>query len=358
KQHGGLSLPNLERLGLGRLAAIDGLDSQIPVIGGYGRMAERSPGKDSITGHWELAGLVLADPFQTFAEGFPPELVAGFGEIAGMQPLGNVSANGLSILKTFGPEHLRTGRPILYTSVDSVFQIAAHEEVIPLPQLYELCSKARRLVDPYRIGRVIARPFTGNLQEGFRRSVHRKDFAMPPTATTLLDLLADAVIPVVGVGKVEDLFAGRGLNCSQRTHDNEDGMASILKLWDEMENGLLLANLIDFDMVYGHRNDVPGFARAIEDFDGWLPELFARMRPGDLLMISADHGCDPTTAGSDHTREYVPILAFEPQMCEAVDLGTRTTFADAGATLAEFFGLGRLKAGRSFLSSLDLQSPE
>ena len=353
-QQGGLSLPNLQRLGLGRLAAIAGLDPQAPVSGGYGRMAQCSPGKDSITGHWELAGLVLTEPFQTFAEGFPPELVAEFGEIAGVQPLGNVSANGISILKTFGPEHLRTGRPILYTSVDSVFQIAAHEEIIPLPQLYDLCEKARRLVDPYRIGRVIARPFTGNLEEGFRRSVHRKDFAMPPAGTTLLDLLAEANIPVVGVGKVEDLFAGRGLSHSQRTHDNEDGMASILQLWKEMENGLLLANLIDFDMVYGHRNDVDGSARAIEAFDAWLPQLFAQMHPGDLLLISADHGCDPTTAGSDHTREYVPILAFAPEMGEAVDLGTRSTFADAGASLAEFFGLDSLTTGCSFLSVLDL----
>lgn len=352
----GLRLPHLQRLGLGRLTADAGLVSAAEVCGAYGRLQARSSGKDSTTGHWELAGVVVDEPLQTFPQGFPPELVARFAEIAGAEPLGNVPANGISILKTFGPEHVRSGRPILYTSVDSVFQVAAHEQVIPLERLYSLCRQARRLVDPYRIGRVIARPFIGNPKDGFRRSVHRKDFSMPPPHPTVLEHLTTAGVPVIGIGKVGDLFAGRGLTESHRTRDNQHGMASILRHWARLADGLLVANLIDFDMVYGHRNDVWGFGRALEEFDAWLPSLMAHMEPSDLLLISADHGCDPTFPGTDHTREYAPLLAWRKGMKQAINLGTRQTFADVGASLAECFGLRPGLAGTSFYGDLDRPS--
>ncbi|MDT8441733.1 MAG: phosphopentomutase [Desulfuromonadales bacterium] len=349
---GGLHLPNLERLGLGRLAGIAGVAADGDVLGAYGRLASRSAGKDSTTGHWELAGVILDQPLKTFPEGFPPELVARFAELAGTEPLGNVPANGVSILKRFGAEHVRSGRPILYTSVDSVFQIAAHEEVIPLERLYRLCAQARLMVDPYRIGRVIARPFVGSERDGFRRSPHRRDFSMPPPQPTVLERLTAAGVCVAGVGKVEDLFAGKGLSACQRSRDNADGMRRILEGWSSLESGLLLANLIDFDMVYGHRNDVGGFARALEEFDVWLPDLMAQMEATDLLMITADHGCDPTHPGSDHTREYVPLLAWSPRLEGAIDLGTRATYADVAATLADCFSLTSSGVGASCLAAL------
>lgn len=342
---GGLRLPTLQRLGLGRLADIAGVVPDGEVIGAYGRLASRSIGKDSTTGHWELAGVILDQPLQTFPHGFPPELVAQFAELAGAKPLGNVPANGVSILKRFGAEHVRSGRPILYTSVDSVFQVAAHEAVISLERLYHLCEQTQQLVAPYRIGRVIARPFVGSEHDGFRRSPHRRDFSMPPPRPTVLERLTAADVKVVGIGKVEDLFAGRGLSQSHRTRDNRESMCRLLAEWPAMQHGLLLANLIDFDMVHGHRNDAAGFARALEEFDAWLPSLLARMEPTDLLLITADHGCDPTHPGSDHTREYVPLLGWSPRMQRAIDLGTRPTLADVGASLVEFFGLPALEVG-------------
>lgn len=350
---GGLALPNLGALGLGNLAAIQGVPPLESPLGAYGRLAERSAGKDSIIGHWELAGVVLESPFATYPQGFPEQLVAEFAEIAGVRPLGNVSASGISILKEFGAEHVRTGRPILYTSVDSVFQLAVHEEVMPPAELYKLCLAARRLVDRYDIARVIARPFVGDEQHGFRRTPRRKDFPTPPPRATLLECLTAQGYTVAAVGKISDLFAGRGISRSTTTEDNADGMDKILSCLADLEGGLLMANLIDFDMVYGHRNDAAGFGLALEEFDAWLPRLFEAMQPADLLVLSADHGCDPTTAGTDHTREYVPLLIWAKSMQKGVALGDRQSFADVAATLAAYFNVPGVAAGDSLADLLD-----
>ena len=351
---GGLNLPNLQQLGLGSLAEITGVPPVAVPRGAYGRLAERSAGKDSIVGHWELAGVVVDKPFATYPQGFPDELVDAFAAICGTQPLGNVPAGGLSILREYGAEHLRTGRPILYTSVDSVFQVAAHEDILPPSQLYRLCTKVRRLADEYDIARVIARPFMGNAEEGFRRTPRRKDFAKPPPQKTLLEQLTEQEITVSTVGKIDDLFAGQGISKSVATLDNVDGMSKTITALAALEEGLLVVNLIDFDMCYGHRKDAAGFGRALEEFDAWLPELYEQMRDDDLLVICADHGCDPTTEGSDHTREYVPLLVWSKSMITGVALGDRPSFADAGATLAAYFGAGNIATGKSFFDLLGL----
>jgi len=349
---GGLFLPNLQRLGLGHLADIAGVPPVRIPCGAFGRMREQAAGKDSISGHWEMAGVTLAEPFATFPQGFPADLIGRFAEAAGARPLGNVVASGTAILDLYGVEHLRTGRPIIYTSVDSVFQIAAHEAVIPPRELYRLCRCARELADSYRIGRIIARPFTGDAASGFRRTPGRKDFPLPPPRPTLLDRLTATGFPVWAVGKLADLFAGRGVVRQLPTRDNDEGMERILDALKELDgSGLLAANLIDFDMIYGHRQDAVGFGRALERFDLWLPQLQAALSGDDLLLISADHGCDPLTPGTDHTREYVPILAWRPGLNDPRPLGERSTFADLGATLAAYFGV-TLEEGRSFLEKL------
>ena len=353
---GGLKLPNLQKLGLGNLAEISGVPPVSCPTGGYGRMAERAAGKDSIVGHWELAGVVVDQAFATYPQGFPEKLVDDFAELAGLRPLGNVSASGIPILKEYGCEHVRTGRPILYTSVDSVFQVAAHEDVLTPQKLYELCQATRALVDDYGVARVIARPFTGNGQDGFRRTPRRKDFPTPPPRKTLLEYLSESGHTVSAVGKIDDLFAGRGITTSTTSLDNRDGLSKTLEGLTALEEGLLVVNLIDFDMAYGHRKDAVGFGQAMEQFDAWLPRLYEQMQPEDLLVISADHGCDPTTPGTDHTREYVPVLAWSKTMHHGVALGDRESFADAGASLAEYFDVTGLDAGESFLGCLDLQS--
>ncbi len=354
KACGGLNLPNLQRLGMGNLTDIEGVPPLAKPSGAYGRLAERSAGKDSIVGHWELAGVVLDQPFATYPQGFPEKLVAAFAKIAGVQPLGNVPAGGISVLKEYGAEHVKTARPILYTSVDSVFQIAAHEEVIPPENLYKLCQAAKTLTDEYNIARVIARPFTGSEQKGFRRTPRRRDFPTPPPQTTLLECLTTKGYTVSAVGKIHDLFAGRGISHSTTTVDNADGMSETLTALDALDKGLLMVNLIDFDMAYGHRNDVVGFGRALEEFDAWLPQLYGRMRPDDLLVISADHGCDPTTPGSDHTREYVPALVWSKSMQAGTELGDRQSFADLAATLAAYFTVSGVVSGESFIDELRL----
>ncbi len=351
---GGLNLPNLERLGLGNLSEIKGVPPHANPCGAYGRLAERSPGKDSIIGHWELAGVVLDKAFATYPQGFPSELVEAFSMIAGIHPLGNVSTSGISILKKYGAEHVKTGRPILYTSVDSVFQVAAHEDVLPPEQLYRLCQETRSLVDSYDIARVIARPFVGNERDGFRRTPRRKDFSTPPPQPTLLECLVDHGYTVSAVGKINDLFVGRGISRSATTVDNADGMNKTLVGLSALANGLLMVNLIDFDTAYGHRKDPDGFGRALEAFDAWLPLLYEQLQPEDLLVISADHGCDPTTPGTDHTREYVPVLIRSQSMTSGIALGDRQSFADVGATLAEFFGVSGVVEGVSFVSDLGL----
>jgi phosphopentomutase len=351
---GGLNLPNMCKLGLGCLAEIAGVLPVSEPAGVYGRLAEKSSGKDSIIGHWELAGVVVDKPFATYPHGFPAEMVRKFAEISGVQPLGNISAGGLAILKEYGAEHVRTGRPILYTSIDSVFQLAAHEDVLPPEKLYDLCRSVKPLTDEYGIARVIARPFVGDVQSGFFRSAGRKDFPVPPPQKTLLESLDAMGYTVTTVGKISDLFAGRGISRSVATVDNEDGMKKILAGLAALDKGLLMANLIDFDMLYGHRNDAVGFGRALEKFDAWLPQLFNVMRSEDLLVICADHGCDPTTPGSDHTREYVPVLLWSKTMKRGRALGDRQSFADVAATLADFFRIPGTLAGQSFERLIDL----
>lgn len=349
---GGLHLPNLQRLGLGHLADIAGVPPHPAPQGAFGRMLEAAAGKDSISGHWEMAGVTLVEPLATYPQGFPQGLIDRFADVAGCQPLGNVSASGTSILGQFGAEHLRTGRPIVYTSVDSVFQIAAHEAVLPVDALYRLCRQARSIVDEYGIGRVIARPFTGDSVNGFRRLPARKDYPITPPQPTLLDRLAAAGVPVWTVGKLADLFAGRGVARQLPTCNNADGMVKMLEAYQDMPApGLLAANLIDFDMVYGHRRDAAGFGKALVDFDAWLPRLQAVLNDSDLLIIAADHGCDPLTPGTDHSREYVPVLAWQHGLQTARPLGERSTFADVGATLADFFGVTQ-PSGKSFLKEL------
>jgi phosphopentomutase len=311
-------------------------------------MAERSAGKDTTSGHWELMGLILDRPFPVYPDGFPPEIIGAFEQAIGRPVLGNRPASGTEIIAELGEQHLRTGYPIVYTSADSVFQIAAHEEVIPVEDLYRYCLIARRLLaGKHGVGRVIARPFLGR-PGAFYRTARRRDFSLPPPRPTLLDRLKEHGHEVVGIGKIEDIFAGRGLTRIYHTEDNQDGVAKTLEALKQSASGLVFTNLVDYDMLYGHRNDPVGYARALEQFDARVPEIISALRPRDFLVITADHGCDPTTPGTDHTREYVPLLALVAGNGEARDLGTRETFADVAATLAEVFGLPAPEAGTSF----------
>lgn len=335
----GLCLPTLQGLGLGNILSFPGVPSVDIAGAAFGRMRERSAGKDTTTGHWELAGVVQADPFPTYPQGFPAEIMAAFRRETGLDPLGNIAASGTEILRQLGEEHVRSGRPIVYTSSDSVFQIAAHEEVVPVEKLYEICRTARRLLDPFRIGRVIARPFLGSCAADFKRTSRRHDFSLPPTAPTVLDLLSGTGLRVYGVGKIRDIFAGRGITDYVYSESNADGMAKTLAALDSVEFGLIFTNLVDFDMLYGHRLDAEGFGRALETFDRWLPDLLTALNDDDLLIITADHGCDPTTPGTDHSREYVPLLVWHRGLMVGRDLGERESFADVAATVAEAFGL-------------------
>jgi phosphopentomutase len=304
---GGLHLPTLERLGLGHLTAMRGVAHVDAPQAAVARLRERSRGKDTITGHWEMAGIVTEAPFPTYPNGFPPDIIEKFTEIVGKPPLGNTTASGTEIINELGDEHVRTGRPILYTSADSVFQIAAHEEVIPLPLLYEWCEKARAmLVSPHNVNRVIARPFVGS-SGNYTRTPNRRDFAIEPPPS-VLDRLAAAGVPVHAVGKICDIYCGHGIATSVRVADNDDAMNQTLRLLEGLEHGLVFTNLNDFDSKYGHRRDARGYASALERLDARLAELLPHVRPGDGLIITADHGCDPTAAGTDHTREYVPYL--------------------------------------------------
>lgn len=347
---GGLQLPTLQRLGLGNILPLPGVPVASRPQAWYGKMAELSAGKDSTTGHWELAGVCQDQPFPTFPQGFPAEIMDAFEARTGYRTLGNLAISGTEVLRLYGEEHLRSGRPIVYTSVDSVFQIAAHEKVIPVEKLYALCRIARELLDPWRIGRVIARPFVGSCAGDFKRTPRRHDFSLPPTAPTLLDRLLETGKPVTGVGKVGDLFAGRGLSRSLPSENNRHGMELTLQAVREQREGLVFTNLVDFDMEYGHRLDAAGFARALAEFDLWLPQLQALLTQQDLLLITADHGCDPTTPGTDHSREYVPLLAWRPGDAGG-DLGARAGFGDVAATLAQGFGLEGW-IGRSFWGCL------
>ena len=342
---GGLHLPALQRLGLGNIHAVAGMPPLPAAEGLFGRMREVSVGKDTTTGHWELAGIIQTEPFTTYPDGFPSEIMAAFRRETGLEPLGNIAASGTEILKVLGEEHLRTGRPIVYTSADSVFQIAAHEDIIPVDRLYELCRITRQLLNPHRVGRVIARPFVGTCAADFRRTARRHDFSLLPTQTTILDRVKESGMSVYAVGKIRDIFAGQGITDSVTSDSNADGMAKTLAALSLVRRGIIFTNLVDFDMLYGHRLDAAGFGRALEEFDLWLPRLLQSLGPRDLLMITADHGCDPTTPGTDHSREYVPLLVWHQGIEKGVDLGVRATFADVAATVASAlhvsFGVGK-----------------
>jgi len=357
-----LRLPTLRSLGLARVANIGsakGLPDRAASTErtalaerAYGRMAEASAGKDSVTGHWEMMGVVLDRPFPTFPNGFPPDVISEFSRQTGRAVLGNRTASGTQIIDDLGPEHMRTGALIVYTSADSVFQIAAHEEVVPIAELYRACDIAYRLVvEALGVGRVIARPFVGT-PGSFRRTANRHDYAMPPTSETLLDRLKAASHPVIAIGKIEDLFAGRGVTHAVHTASDDEGMDRVSEQMDALARGLVFANLVDFDTQYGHRNDVAGYAANLERFDVRLSALLPRLRDDDLLVVTADHGNDPTTPSTDHAREYVPLLVTGHRVAAGVDLGTRRTFADLGQTLAELFGVGPLAHGTSFLREL------
>ena len=347
---GGLALPHLERLGLGRVAELQGVGSSAPPRGAWGQMTPKSAGKDSTTGHWEIAGLHLPKPFPTYPNGFPPEIVEEFSRRTGRAVIGNKAASGTAILNEFGPEHMSSGAWILYTSADSVFQVAAHEEIIPVQELWDACQTARdMLVAPHDASRVIARPFLG-APGSFSRTSNRRDFSIQPPGETLLDALASANISRAGVGKVDDLFAGRSIE-AQHTASNAEGISAIASWLSKAESGLLFANLVDFDQLYGHRNDVSGFYHALREFDAALPALEAALREDDLLFITADHGNDPTTPSSDHARECVPLLVAGPRVRPA-SLGQRPTFSDLGATVAEWFGIGFRGRGTSFLADM------
>ena len=347
---GGLAVPHLERAGLGCIAPLAGVAAVTAPTGAWGMMAPRSAGKDSTTGHWEIAGVWLDRPFPTYPGGFPAELIEEFARRTGRRVLGNVVASGTAVLDTYGEAHQRTGDWIVYTSADSVFQVAAHEAIVPLAELYAACEAARAmLVAPHDVSRVIARPFVG-VPGAWRRTANRRDLAIAPPVETLLDALAAAGIPRTGVGKVDDLFARRGLE-GGHTADNGEGVTRILEWLRGGPDGLLFANLVDFDQLYGHRNDVPGFHGAVRAFDAALPDLIAALRQDDLLFITADHGNDPTTPSTDHARECVPVLALGPQVVPG-PLGTRSTFADLGATVAEWLGIAFRGRGTSFLPTI------
>ncbi|SHK05857.1 phosphopentomutase [Desulforamulus aeronauticus] len=343
----GLKLPNLGRLGLGNIHTIDGVAAVELPQGAYGKMAEKSQGKDTTTGHWEMAGIILEKPFRTYPKGFPPELISEFEKRIGRKSLGNVVASGTQIIEELGPQHMETGLPIVYTSADSVFQVAAHEEVIPLEELYHICEIARTLLDgEHKVGRVIARPFVG--QPGsFRRTANRHDYAVPPPEPNILTELQRAGVNTMGVGKVFDIFAGVGISDTIKTKSNMDGVDKILEFMKNTRQGLIFANLVEYDSLYGHRNDPVGYARALEDFDSRLPEILAAMQPDEVLILTADHGCDPTTASTDHSREYVPLLVYGQPIKPGINLGARTSFSDIAATLADFFGLS-FSVGTSF----------
>ena len=343
---GGLHLPTLERLGLGNIVAIRGV-APVKAIGGWGRMAEASAGKDSVTGHWELMGIVTETPFPTYPHGFPPKGIAAFERAIGRGTLGNVVGSGTEIIKRFGAEHLATGKPIVYTSADSVFQLAAHEEVIPLQSLYAMCAAARRLLrGKHNVQRVIARPFVGATPEDFRRTEHRRDFALTPPAPNFLTAIQDAGKKAQAIGVVADLFPRSYFARAERTQSNPAHLAAILEAVQEGQDEQVFANCEDFDMLYGHRNDPAGFARSLEAFDAALAGIIGALRLDDLLILTADHGNDPTTASTDHSREYVPLLVYGGGV--KGDLGTRATFADVAATAARWLGVPWNGPGSSF----------
>lgn len=347
---GGLTLPNLRRMGLGNIISIEGVAPVAEPSASFGKMAERSPGKDSATGHWEMMGVVLSEPFPLFPNGFDEEFIERFEEAVGRKTIGNMPASGTEIIERLGARQIETGELIVYTSADSVFQIAAHTGVIALDELYRICGVARdMLTGPLRVNRVIARPYAGE-PGSFARTADRKDYTVEPPEPTLLDGILEAGMQVKGVGKIDDLFGGRGFTECRHVASNAEGIEAIAEKMGRPFDGLLFANLVDFDTKYGHRNDVAGYAAALAEFDAAIARFLEMLRPGEPLFITADHGTDPTTPGTDHSREHVPLLVVGAG--RGVDLGLRETFADVGATLAEFFGMQQPAVGRSFLDEV------
>jgi phosphopentomutase len=347
-----LRVPTLRALGLGRVAALGGAPPPERPLAAVGRMAEASPGKDSVTGHWEMMGIVLDRPFPVFPHGFSADVITAFARQTGRGVLGNVAASGTQIVNDLGAEHMRTGALIVYTSADSVFQIAAHEEIVPLQELYRACAVAYGLVgEGLGVGRVIARPFVG-VPGAFTRTSNRRDFALPPCGETLLDRMKARGLPVVAIGKIDDLFAGRGLTRAVHSTSDEEAMDQIEREIETLDGGLIFANLVDFDSRYGHRNDVEGYAGHLESVDARLARLLPMLREGDLLILTADHGNDPTTPSTDHSREYVPLLVVGSRVRAGVNLGTRAVFADLGQTLAAVFDVPPLAHGQSFLEEI------
>jgi phosphopentomutase len=354
-----LKIPNLVRMGLANIAPLKYLPPATSPIGAFGKGVTRSPGKDTTTGHWEMAGVWLDQAFPVYPQGFPREVIDAFEKQIGRKTIGNKPASGTEIIKELGEEHVRTGKPIVYTSGDSVFQIATHEEVIPIAELYRMCEIARKLLDgPHRVGRVIARPFTGTVGN-FVRTTRRHDYAVDPPKPMLLDVLLERSVPVFGIGKIHDIYNGRGVGDYVTTTNNADGMEKLAAAIRERNRGLIFCNLVDFDMLYGHRKDVEGFAKSLEEFDSLLERFLTLLTPSDLLMMTADHGCDPDLRWltTDHSREFVPILAFSPRSGAGVDLGVRQTLADMGQTVAGNFG-GVVPHGKSFLTEVSQQSTQ
>jgi len=346
---GGMHLPNLGRMGLGHLTEIPGVPPDPAPTGVFGKLQEASAGKDTILGHWEMMGVISERPQPTYPRGFPPDVVAAFERIAGRRALGNKAASGTEIIAELGDEHVRTGKPIIYTSADSVFQIAAHEDVVPLAELYRICTEMRAaLTGEHEVGRVIARPFVGPSGAYARDNEGRRDWALLPPRETALDVIVAAGMPVRGVGKIQDIFAGRGITSNVHALNNAGAIEATLALLRRPERGLIFSNLIEFDMVYGHRKNPRGYADALATFDAILPELLGLLGPQDALLITGDHGVDPTTPGTDHTREFVPLLASGYRLPAGTNIGTRSTFADLGATILDLFALPPLPTGTSF----------
>ena len=347
----GLKLPNLARLGLGNIKPLAGISPAAAPAGAFGRCTLASPGKDTTTGHWEMVGIHLAKPFPLFPRGFPPEIMNEFEALIGRRSLGNKAASGTEIIQELGAEHMHTGSPIVYTSADSVFQVAAHEEVIPLPELYRICEIAREILrGPSEVGRVIARPFVGTPGK-FTRTPNRHDYAVPPPPGMLLDQLQERGVDVHSIGKISDVFLGRGIRESDKTKNNADGMSKTLDALQQTRDGLIFVNLVDFDQQYGHRNDIEGYGAALEQFDAWVPQFEKMLDAQDLAIFTADHGCDPTTPSTDHSREYVPLLVSGSNVRPGVNLGLRATLSDIGQTVAANFG-ARIAKGVSFLSEI------
>jgi phosphopentomutase len=350
---GGLRVPNMYQLGLGNITSIEGVPENRNANGAFGRLQPKSAGKDTVIGHWEMMGVYLPVAFPTYPNGFPPQVLNPFRKAIGRDVLGNKPASGTEILKELGVEHMETGKPIVYTSADSVFQIAAHEELIPLSELYKMCEIARGILQgEHAVGRVIARPFIGDSPQTFKRTTHRKDYPRNPEYPTVMQKLVNAGKDVYSVGKIDDIFNHQGITKKNHVLTNSEGIKVTINLLEEDFEGLMFVNLIEFDMIYGHRNDPRGYADALEQFDTCIPEILKRLRQNDLVIVTGDHGVDPTTPGTDHSREYVPLLAFGPNIKHGANLGDRESFGDIAGTLAEIFALEPQPIGKSFLNEI------